>query len=509
ALEAPGALTRRASLNAAGSLLDYGARIAVGFLITPVLLTGLGRSLYGVWEMLTRAGGYLTAADGRSTEALRLVIAQRQDDARDDLKRRYVGAALVVWILMLPLVALLGALFVWLGPRLTGVEAALAWDVRLACGLLVANLLFTTLAAVPESVLRGMNLGYKRMGLQAGLNIAGGALLAAAAMAHTGLPGLGAATAARAAATGLCFWALARHFVAWFGVARPALAEVRALFRMSLWLSAGDLIAKIVLASDVVILGAVLAPTLVTTYVLTGYAPRVAVGVHVLAAGAAIPGLGGVLGRREYGRAAAARRELLLLTWLFATVVGGTILLWNPSLLALWVGAENYAGGWVSLLIVLIATQTAFIRVDAYVIDAALQPRLRVLVGAAAAVLTIGLGIGLTRAFGMAGLCGAVLAGRGIQSVAYPLLARASLGGPRALSAVQAARLAVLTAVVFGTLAILGPRLAVSHWAVWAGGTGLTAAALTALCLAAGPPADGRRALIRRARMLAARRGVP
>src|SRR2546422_3775939 len=36
------------------------------------------------------------------------------------------------------------------------------------------SLLLGGLASVPESVLRGMNLGYKRMGFQAGLNLVGG-----------------------------------------------------------------------------------------------------------------------------------------------------------------------------------------------------------------------------------------------------------------------------------------------------------------------------------------------
>jgi len=497
----PGTLTRRASLNAAGSLLDYGARIAVGFFITPILLHGLGRTVFGVWEMLTRTGGYLTAADGRPTEALRLVIAQGQDDQRADLKRRYVGAALVVWVLMLPFLAAVGALFVWLGPRLTGVGPELRWDVQLTCALLVANLIFTTLAGVPESVLRGMNLGYKRMGFQAGLNVAGGVLLAAAVLAGQGLPGLGAAMALRAAATGICFWLLAKSFVAWFGVARPALHEVRRLFGMSLWLAAGDLLAKIGLASDVVILGVVLAPAAVTTYVLTGYAPRIAVGIHVLAAGAAIPGLGGVLGSRQYERAARARRELMVLTWLFTTVVGGTILLWNHSLLGLWVGAENDAGGWVSLLIVLLAVQTAFIRVDAYVIDAALKPRLRVLVGAAAAALTVGLGIVLTRAYGLVGLCVSVLLGRAVQSVAYPLLARATLGAAPTRAA-GAGRLTLVSALVFAAAAMVGPRIAVPGWGTWAAGVAVTAPGLAGLCLAAGPSPEARRALVRRWRGL-------
>jgi O-antigen/teichoic acid export membrane protein len=506
AVERTGALTRRASLNAAGALLDYSARIAVGFLVTPILLSGLGRSLFGVWEMLTRAGGYLTAADGRPSEALRLVIAQRQHDGRDDLKRRYVGAALGVWILMLPLIAVVGGLFIWLGPKLTGVGPELRWDVQLTCGLLVANLLFTTMAAVPESALRGMNLGYKRMGLQAGLNVIGGVLLAVAVLADRGLPGLGAATMVRAAAMGLCFWLLARSYITWFGVARPAWREVRQLYGMSLWLAAGDLIAKVGLASDVLILGAVVAPAAVTSYVLTAYAPRIAVSIHALAADAAIPGLGGVLGSRQAARAAQARRELLLLTWLFTTVVGGTILLWNQALLALWVGAENYAGGAVSLLVVLLALQTAFIRVDAYVIDAALKPRLRVLVAAVAAAITVGLGIALTRTFGLIGLCGSVLLGRSIQTVLYPILARRSVQAAAApgRGGMGAVRLALVTALVFTGAAALGPRVSVSHWGLWAAGAVVTAPVLAALCLLAGPTAEGRRVLWTRGRNLLA-----
>ena len=35
-------LTKKASLNAFASLLDYGARVLVGFLVQPILVAGLG-----------------------------------------------------------------------------------------------------------------------------------------------------------------------------------------------------------------------------------------------------------------------------------------------------------------------------------------------------------------------------------------------------------------------------------------------------------------------------------
>src|SRR5919109_3632392 len=90
-------LTRRASLNAGAVLLDHTARAGVTLLVTPLLVSSLGRVLYGTWEMLGRLTGYMAAADGRPNQALRLVIAHdhgRRDDAR---KRGHVGAALAVW----------------------------------------------------------------------------------------------------------------------------------------------------------------------------------------------------------------------------------------------------------------------------------------------------------------------------------------------------------------------------------------------------------------------------
>jgi len=89
------ALTRRASLTAVASLLDYTVKAAVQLVMTPILVSTLGRSLYGIWEMLGRMIGYMAATDGRPSEALRLVISQNQAGAELE-KQRAIGAALMV-----------------------------------------------------------------------------------------------------------------------------------------------------------------------------------------------------------------------------------------------------------------------------------------------------------------------------------------------------------------------------------------------------------------------------
>jgi hypothetical protein len=266
----------------------------------------------------------------------------------------------------------------------------------------------------------------------------------------------------------------------------------------------GDALAKILLASDVLILGAVIAPAAVTTYAVTGYAARTAVGIHVFAAGAAIPGLGGLLGRNELARAAAVRRELLLFTWLFVTAVGGTILLWNRAFIGMWIGPVNYAGTGIDLLVVLVAVQTAFVRVDAYIIDATLRPKARVLFSAVSAAVLIGLGLPLTDLFGLPGLCVGVLTARGIQSVAYPILVRRALG-PEAQEhrgALTGLRLTVVTGLLFGVAASLSHTLDPGGWVEWSAGVAFSFPLIAGMALLLGTDPASRRILLGRMRTI-------
>ena len=64
-------LTQKASLNALAAALDYGARMLTTFVITPFLVSGLGDFLYGIWLIVGRLTGYLSAAGGFLTDAER------------------------------------------------------------------------------------------------------------------------------------------------------------------------------------------------------------------------------------------------------------------------------------------------------------------------------------------------------------------------------------------------------------------------------------------------------
>ncbi|MBV9123650.1 MAG: hypothetical protein JO112_09855, partial [Planctomycetes bacterium] len=423
---APKRLTRAASLNALTWVLDYLVKMLVSLLIVPILVSGLGGTLFGVWQILWRLVNYLTVADGKPTDALRLVISTLQGEDHLERKRRSVGSALFVWLLFTPLLAAVGIGLAALAPVFTKVGADLYPVVRLTCFLLVLNILLMNLTGLPDAVLRGENLGYKGLGLIAGLNILCALLMVGSILLGFGLVGLAVAQVVVSALTGVVWWVLVKKYVPWFGLDRPTRTELREFFRLNLWNWAGALTAILYWSTDVLILGLLASPATVTVYVLNSYPATTTISVASVALSAAAPGLGQLFGQGAFQRLGAIRRELFALSWLMATTIGSTILLCNHSFLSLWVGKDYYAGMIPNLLLVVLMAQAIFIYCDIYYLESSLRLRDKVVVGATCALLSIVFAWALTPKFGIPGLCLGLLAGRSAQMVVFPLLVRSS-----------------------------------------------------------------------------------
>src|SRR5438309_12034668 len=113
------------------TLFPYTTLFRSSLVLTPLLVDRLGAGLFGVWEMLGRLAGYLAAIGGRPAEALRLVVANRQAAPAED-HRRALGAALVVWLIFLPLAVAAAAVIAWVAPAITAAAPALPATLRLA-----------------------------------------------------------------------------------------------------------------------------------------------------------------------------------------------------------------------------------------------------------------------------------------------------------------------------------------------------------------------------------------
>ncbi len=427
---APKSLSKKASLNALASAVDYGARVAVEFIIIPLLVAGLGSYLYGLWRILWRLNGYMDAAGGRSAQALKWAVAKKQASTDYDEKRRYIGGTVAVWLLFLPILVTFGGLLVWLAPILLKVPEEYLWNAQLTIGLLTLNVIMLGLADIPRAVLQGENLGYKRMGLSAILVFVGGVLAALAVHFNLGLTGVAAASVVTTLLTGMMFLLVVRRHISWFGIAKPSFETARWFSGLSVWFIIWKLVSQLMLAGDIVILGIFDSVELVATYSLTKYVPETLIRLVAIVVFGISPGLGGIIGAGNINKAIRVRNEIMSFTWLLLTVAGSGILLWNQLFAQLWVGGEYYAGLTPTLLIIVLVMQVTLIRNDSNVIDLTLNIRSKVLVGVLAETLGLSLAALLAGRYnmGIVGVCAGCIAGRSIMSLVYPWLVGRFLG---------------------------------------------------------------------------------
>jgi O-antigen/teichoic acid export membrane protein len=495
-------LTKKASLNAFASVLDYGTRWLVTFTINPLLVTGLGDFGYGAWQVLSRLIGYISPAGGRPTQALKWTIASQQASTDYEEKRRQVGSAISVWIVFLPLLLFLGALLAWYVPIWLEAPLELYSGLRWATVVLVGNLIFTNLAEIPQSVLRGENLGYKRMGLTTLFILLGGGLVALALFLDTGIVGVATANLVVTACTGVLFFNIVRSTVAWFGIAKPVFDGIRKFLGLSGWFLAWNLVLQLFKAGDVIILGIFDSAELVSRYSLTRYIPETIIGVIAIIVFGITPGLGGILGSGDLKKAAQVRSEIMTITWFIVTVFGSTMLLWNRSFVELWVGGEYYAGSISNLLIILMVSQFVFIRNDANIIDLTLDLRKKVWMGIVSAGLSAGLSVVLvgTLKMGIVGLTMGFICGQLIVSIGYPLLVGCFLQVSPSSQLKGAIRPAIMTGLSFASVSILGNSIAVNSWLSLILQAGVTTLLLSLIIFYVGMPREQRNNLLRRAR---------
>jgi O-antigen/teichoic acid export membrane protein len=500
-----GGLTKKAYLNALAATLDYGARLVVGLAINPLMLAGLGDYLYGVLQILGRLILYISAASGRPTQALKWTIANQQASTDYEAKRRNLGAAIAVWLFFLPILATIGALLIWIAPTWLNAPMELSWIVRLAAGIMVVDLVLTSLADVPQSVLQGENLGYKRMGLSTLLVfVGGGGFTAIALYFKTGLVGVVAADLGYTLFAGAFFLHVARRCISWFGIARPSVAELRQFFGLSWWFFVWRLVIQLMMSSDVIVLGRLNSVEEVTTYTLTKYIPETLISLVAIVVTGITPGLGGVIGSRNVQKAVRVRNEIMAGTWLIATVVGTTILLWNQDFVQLWVGKAHYSGNIPTMMIMLMITQFVLIRNDANIIDLSLNLRHKVLIGTLSATLSIVFSAVLVGFFhlGVTGLCFGFIAGRSILSLGYPWLVGRFLGVSLYAQLKDVPRPAFVTLLLF-TLALSASEVWTAR--TWIGlilAVGVTVVVVSFLAFYIGLSSDQRRNILQRVRLV-------
>jgi len=417
-------LTKKALLNTCQLAVDQIARIAINFFLTPILVTHLGGAMFGIWQLIQKSSFQVAALDGRSSEVLKWVIASQQNNEDTAKKQRAIGSAIISLLLFSPLLIFSYFALIKLLPGFFHIATELQQDVKITLAILGLNALFMAIAAILEAIIRGMNIAYKLLGIQALILIVGGVCSAVAVIVGYGIKGVAGAQLFASFLFILSYLIVARLNISWLGLRKPNINEIKMTLIRCFWYTLWAFISLWVFTGDVIVLGFFLPPKIVSQYVLTMYVSQMMTIAILTAVSSILPGLAGIIGKGELDRAAELRRESFLYSWWLMLTICSLVIIFNHSFLNLWVGETHYAGDDINALIALCIMQLVFIRHDANILNLALDVRKKVILGFLSSVVLLFLMVYLVPKYKIMGLCLALILGRGILSITYPLVIR-------------------------------------------------------------------------------------
>jgi len=398
-------LKQRAYLNGLTSIIDFAAVQITGLLVSPILVHTLGGVMYGAWKVIGQLTGYATLADSRATQVLKWTIAKKKDIAGDEELRSDVTSAFFVTLFILPLILIGGSVISWYAPYITRVDLQYYSLIRITCALLLFSMVIAKVFDLFEAVLRGMNLGFKRMGMRSGIILGGGALKVFVITQHYGLIGLAIVQIIITLVTGLTFYWIVKKTVGWFGFGKTSLKKVLYFCKLSGWNMANTITDTILTSSDKVLLGFIAGPMLVSSYALGTFLPLAIQGLLFRVIVGAIPGIGKLFGLQEYSKIYRVWDCMNGLIFLLTMATGVTVILFNNSFLKAWVGDGFFADHLVNVLLVVMIFQDTLIRHDGFIINATLDLKRKVYLCFVSSIIFIAFGFILIERLGIAGLC--------------------------------------------------------------------------------------------------------
>jgi O-antigen/teichoic acid export membrane protein len=451
----------------------------VGLWLTPFLLARIGQERYGLWLLTLQLVGYLQLLDLGVVGLLPRETAYARGRAAEDatLVARTVNMVRGVIRWQMPLVAA-GAVCAW---------AAIpdGWnELRGPSFWLLCFFVVTFPMRAYHATLQGLQdlvfLGQVQLaawaigtGVMIGLVLGGAGLVSIAA----------GWMVTQAVGFAACRWRLARcHASTWCGRASTvAWRDARVFLGRSSWVSVSQVGHVLLHGSDVLVIGALLGPAAVVPYACTAKLIQVLANHPQMLMQAAAPALSEMRVSESGARLAATTSALTRAMLVLSGAIGCVVIAVNEPFVGWWVGAEQYGGSGLTILLVLVMLARHLNTTSVYTIFCFGRERRTALTALADGIVTVAVSAALIPILGLHGVALGGLVGVLGMSAIPNLTAMAREIGVR-------------------------PFAPLIELAGWAGRFGLCAAVAVGVAVLA--PADGVWALAWRGTIVAAVYGV-
>jgi O-antigen/teichoic acid export membrane protein len=370
-------LTKRSTFLFINNILENLLKILSGFVVTPIIIKGLSKELYGAWAMILQLLNYIALTNLRSSTTLKITLTATQYNEDFDYKRRQVGAAVRMWLYTLPLTFFVSVIIILISNHIFKTEAKYDSTIKLA--LVVSVIAFATdqFLSISGNLMRGSNMDYKGIGIRSIAIIIGGGLNILAIKLNLSIIGLSISNLISVLFTGFVWYHLAKKYIPWYGIGKPTKKEL-AIYRTNTFhIFLSSIGSLLVLSSDAFLLGIFVNTKVVAIFVTTSSLLRIFIVPISNIVSSANAGLAGLCGLGQWERVLSIRKELLNIVMFVFLLFAVNVLLTNEPFLKIWVGDGYYGGDWVNFLFVVGYFLFVIQMVDVIILDGLQQYKIR------------------------------------------------------------------------------------------------------------------------------------
>ncbi|MDD3876071.1 MAG: oligosaccharide flippase family protein [Bacteroidales bacterium] len=457
-------IKQRAYLNSLTSLIDFGAKLISGFIVSPFIVNGLGSTAFGMWETIRQMAGYAQLTDAKATTVLKWTIANKREVAEQDELRNDLTTAFLVTAFILPIVLIIGGILTWFSPTIINAPPEYHTIIRITCSFMVLSVIITKVFDLFEAILKGMNMIYKRMGFRALIILIGGGLQILTLYFGLGLIGLAVVQIFVVLATGFALYFAVKKNVGWYGFGKTNFKSIISFSKISGWFIAWTGIKTLLYNSDKIILGYLVGPATVSVYAITRFTTQSIEGLISSVVLGIIPGAGSMFGKKEFDKLIKTRAYINTLTWLLGISLGASLLLINKSFIGLWIRDNQFAGLLANFLIVVILIQYLFIVNDSELINLTLKIQNKVYFAFTSVIITILLALILVPKYEIIGLCLSIIAGRLVMTVSYPIIIKKSINDHSRNNYIDLAKKIVISVILLILPVLISQYFLISNW---------------------------------------------
>ena len=402
--------TRKAVLNFISVLVDQISRLTVLFLLTPFILFNMGEIAYGYWQIIVRYGAQLINFDGRPSEGLKWSIARNQFTS-DEVKNKFIADGIGVFLLASPIMISISFACYYAFPLIIDV-GDYEDSFRISGYIYTINIFILSLTALADGLFRGMNIGYKRMGLMAFFILVTGLFCYIAVKKEGGLIGLSIAQLLGSLLYLSVFLLVIKKHLPWVNILKPEKKSVIIFSKKSFWFSIWGFLSAIIFLGEVIFLSFFSTANIVASYSISAFIIQTVIVFVAVAIGAIMPGFGQLIEKKEFKKASEIDLQARNLLGILAFSGMSVILLLNEGFVSLWVGIDRHVNDFDLLLMILSAIQVMYMRYYAVIINLNIDIKKKVEFGLISVFIISILSFILVPKYGIAGICVSMIIGR-------------------------------------------------------------------------------------------------